>query len=44
MDIFGKINHYPRVQDGHFYDPPSLYLLDPGTIEFIPYSEVVKNE
>jgi hypothetical protein len=44
MDIFGKLNHYPRVPDGHFYDPPSLYLLDIHFINYIPPSVIVKNE
>ena len=44
MDIFGKLNHYPRVPDGHFYDPPSFYILNSDSIKYIPPSVVVKNE
>jgi putative component of membrane protein insertase Oxa1/YidC/SpoIIIJ protein YidD len=44
MNIFGKVNHYPRVLNGHFYDPPSLYILDSDSINYIPPSVVVKNE
>jgi putative component of membrane protein insertase Oxa1/YidC/SpoIIIJ protein YidD len=44
MDIFGKIDHYPSVPDGHFYDPPSLYMLKKDSIQYIPPSVVVKNE
>lgn len=44
MDIFGKLDHYPRVPDGHFYDPPSLYILDSDSIKYIPPSVVVKRE
>jgi putative component of membrane protein insertase Oxa1/YidC/SpoIIIJ protein YidD len=33
--------HYPRVQDGHFYDPPSLYTLNKNKIKYIPPSVVV---
>ena len=43
MDIFGKLNHYPRVPDGHFYDPPSLYSLRSDSIKYIPPSTVVKD-
>jgi hypothetical protein len=44
MDIFGKMNHYPRVPDGHLFDPPNLYILDSDSINYIPPSVVVKNE
>ncbi len=44
MDIFGKLGQYPRVPDGHFYDPISLYTLNPGKIKYIPPPEVVNNE
>jgi putative component of membrane protein insertase Oxa1/YidC/SpoIIIJ protein YidD len=44
MNIFGKVNHYPRVPGGHFFDPPSLYILDSDSINYIPPSVVVKNE
>jgi len=44
MDIFGKLNHYPRVPDGHLFDPPNLYILDSDSINYIPPSVVVKNE
>ncbi len=41
MDIFKKYNQYPRVTDGHFYDPPSLYTLDETKINYIPPFEVI---
>jgi uncharacterized protein len=44
MDIFGKVNHYPYAQNGHYYDPPSLYMLRKDSINYIPPSVVVKNE
>ena len=44
MDIIGKPDHYPRVPDGHLYDPPSLYILDSNSINYISPSIVVKNE
>ena len=40
MDIY-KINHYPRVKDGHYYDPPSLYTLNSENIKYLSPSEVV---
>ena len=43
MDIYKKYNHYPRVKDGHFYDPPSLYALDKSKIKYIPPVSVVSN-
>ena len=42
-DIFGKVGMYPRVEDGHFYDPPSLYLLNKNKINYFPPSEVINN-
>ena len=44
MDVFGKLGQYPRVPDGHFYDPVSLYTLNPGMIKYIPPPAVVNNE
>ncbi len=44
MDIFGKVNHYPYAPDGHYYDPPSLYMLRKDSIQYIPPSVVVNNE
>lgn len=40
MDIF-KLGHYPRVKDGHYYDPPSLYTLNSKNIKYLPPAEVV---
>ncbi len=39
-----KLNHYPRVKDGHFYDPVSLYTLNKEDIKIIPPAYVVKTE
>ena len=44
MDIFGKVGHYPRVSDGHFYDPPSLYLMNQESLKDLPHSFVLKDE
>ena len=40
LNIFKK-GHYPRTEDGYFYDPPSLYSLE-HPVEFIPSSEIVR--
>ncbi len=44
MDIFGKINRYPFSSNGHYYDPPSLYMLKKDSIKYILPSIIVKNE
>ncbi len=44
MNIFGKADHYPRVSDGHFYDPPSQYLMKKDSIKYIPPSVVMIDE
>ena len=41
MDIYKKYDHYPRVKDGHYFDPPSLYTLDENKIKYLPPSEIL---
>lgn len=36
FNIFNRKSHYPRVFDGHFFDPPSLYTLDESIIKYTP--------
>jgi putative component of membrane protein insertase Oxa1/YidC/SpoIIIJ protein YidD len=43
LNLF-KINHYPRVKDGHFYDPVYLYTLNKKNIIIIPTESVVNGE
>lgn len=43
LNLF-KLNHYPRVEDGHFYDPVLLYTLNKADINVITPESVVKNE
>jgi putative component of membrane protein insertase Oxa1/YidC/SpoIIIJ protein YidD len=43
LNLF-KLNHYPRVKDGHFYDPVSFYTLDNKKINIIPVESVVNSE
>lgn len=33
-------NHYPRVQSGHFYDPPLNYTLSESKINYLPPSYI----
>ena len=41
-NIYKRHEHYPRVKDGHYYDPVSLYTLDEDKIEYIPPSVLIK--
>jgi len=41
-NIYKRHEHYPRVLDGHYYDPVSLYTLDEDKIEYIPPSVIIK--
>lgn len=37
-----RYKRYPRVKDGHYYDPVSLYTLNMKKIKYIPPSAVVE--
>jgi putative component of membrane protein insertase Oxa1/YidC/SpoIIIJ protein YidD len=39
-----KLGSYPRVKDGHFYDPPILYQLNERKIKYIPPNVIVNYE
>ncbi|MCH7964809.1 MAG: membrane protein insertion efficiency factor YidD [Bacteroidetes bacterium] len=41
FNIYKRHEHYPRVKDGHYYDPVSLYTLDENQIDYIPPSVTV---
>jgi len=41
FNIFKRYEHYPRVKDGHYYDPVLLYTLDEEQIKYIPPSVTV---
>ena len=41
FNFYKRYEHYPRVKDGHYYDPVSLYTLDEELIEYIPSSVTV---
>lgn len=40
-NFIGRRDHYPRVKDGHYYDPASLYTLNPSQIKYFPPSITV---
>jgi len=42
FNIYKRHERYPRVKDGHFYDPVSLYTLDEDKIEYIPPSVLIE--
>jgi len=44
VNIFKSKNHYPRVNTGRYFDPPSLYTLNAEKINYIPSSEVVSDK
>ena len=39
-----RYERYPRVKNGHYYDPVTLYTLDKNKIEYIPPSTVVDKQ
>ena len=41
FNIHKRYEHYPRVEDGHYYDPVSLYTLDEEQIDYIPPSVTI---
>ncbi len=43
MDFVNRNKHYPQVEDGHFYDPISLYELDTDKIKYIPPAATVND-
>jgi putative component of membrane protein insertase Oxa1/YidC/SpoIIIJ protein YidD len=40
-NIHNRHEHYPRVRDGHYYDPVTLYTLDEEKIIYISPSATV---
>ena len=41
FNFYKRYEHYPRVEDGHYYNPVSLYTLDEEQINYIPPSVTV---
>jgi putative component of membrane protein insertase Oxa1/YidC/SpoIIIJ protein YidD len=44
MNIAKGHNHYPRVNDGYYYDPPQNYTLNQGRIKYLPPAFIVDDE
>lgn len=42
FNIVDRNKHYPRVEDGHYYDPVTLYSLNEDKIKYIPPSAVIE--
>ncbi len=42
MNFVNRNKHYPQVDDGHFYDPVTLYELNPEKIKYIPPATITK--
>jgi putative component of membrane protein insertase Oxa1/YidC/SpoIIIJ protein YidD len=44
MNIAKGHDHYPRVSDGYYYDPPENYTLNQGRIKYLPPAFIVEDE
>jgi putative component of membrane protein insertase Oxa1/YidC/SpoIIIJ protein YidD len=44
MNIAKGHDHYPRVNDGYYYDPPQNYTLNQGRIKYLPPAFIVDDE
>lgn len=44
LNIFGRMNKYPRYGALHFYDPVDLYTLDEDKIHYLPPTIFIKSE
>lgn len=44
FNIYKRQEHYPRVSDGYYYDPVSLYTLDESKIYYIPPSAIIEQQ
>jgi putative component of membrane protein insertase Oxa1/YidC/SpoIIIJ protein YidD len=44
MNIAKGFGHYPRVSDGHYYDPPQNYTLNKNKIIYLPPAYIVDGE
>lgn len=41
MNITKALNHYPKVKNGYYYDPPQNYTLNRNKIHYLPSTYVV---
>ena len=44
LNIFGRMNHYPRYGALHLYDPVDLYTLNEDKIQYLPPTILIKSE
>ena len=44
FNIYKRHEHYPRVKDGYYYDPVSLYTLDESKINYVPPSAIIEQQ
>ena len=44
LNIFGRMNYYPRYGVLHFYDPVDLYTLNEDKIHYLPPTKFIKSE
>lgn len=44
MNIMKRQDHYPRVSEGFYYDPPHNYTLNQGKIKYLPPEFIVDDE
>lgn len=44
LNIFGRMNRYPRYGALHFHDPVDLYTLNEDKIRYLPSSIYIKSE
>jgi hypothetical protein len=41
LNFYRRYEHYPHIMDGHYFDPVTLYTLNPESIKYIPPSITV---
>jgi putative component of membrane protein insertase Oxa1/YidC/SpoIIIJ protein YidD len=44
LNVFGRLNKYPRFGATSYYDPVTLYTLDENEIKYLPPNTFIKNE
>ena len=44
INIYKRHEHYPRLRNGYFHDPASLYTLEESKIIYIPPSVIVERQ
>ncbi len=44
LNVFNRMNKYPRFGVSHYYDPVFFYTLDENKIHYLPPTTFIKNE